>query len=475
MKRILLPYLLFLLPLAVLGADIKGKIVEEGSDKAIPYANIFVKNTLIGVSSNEDGTFEMNIPPPYEGGMLCFSSIGYESREIKIETLFSEKDALIKLKPNVIVLGEVVVSPNKELTAEEIVQNAFASYYKKIPDKPFLAKGFLRHSEKTKKEYKWLVEAAIEVYDKGINHSPKDIKLNISEVRRSLDNRSVDSAMMYYAYLMGVKGMSHREAGRKAVKRGTVNILNDDVSRAEVKKGIIYNDNFHSNPKRMVSEKENVLRFFEQKNSVLDKRILKKHRFRLDTIIPAKNLDDFVYKIKILPQNPPAKLNKIYKNNLLPFGWIYVRAKDFAILEFEYILVNSKRYAIFTDFSGSRTYSVFRAKFIEYEGKMYPKFISYKRPKWNRLSKVMSDDIHNKVDDDTYYYSTQEIVFTEIIPNPKTAELPKNWNNDLFTPRAYNEAFWEKQNVLLETSEEQRMIKELQKKVKLSDQYKKVD
>ncbi len=474
-RSLSLQFITLVIPFVLVASDIKvkGTIISEGNNQPIPYANIFIKNTLIGVSSNEDGAFEMNIPSSYKGGLLCFSSIGYKKRELKINNSVLGAELTIKLKANIVTLDEVIVAPRKKLTAEEIVKNALLEYSNNFPEKPFLAKGFLRHTERTKKEYKWLVEAAIEMYDPGIKYFSENIKLNILEVRRSIDNRVLDSAMIYGSYLHDKKGLSWRKSSKISKKDGTINQLKNDISIAEVKKAIIFNDNEYSNPKKIFAGEENVLRYLGQEDAIIDKKTLKKHRFRIDSIIRSKDSDNEIYKIKILPQSPPAKLNKKYKKNLLPFGWLYIRANDFAILELEYILVNSKKNAIITDISGVRTYSKFKIKYVENKGKMYPKYLTFEKPKWNRLTLALLGDGTKEQMDDVYYYSKQEVVFTEILTEPKKSELNKTWNNDLFAPRIYHEDFWKTQNILMETLEQKRMIKELEQKIELKEQYKK--
>ncbi|WP_077810323.1 TonB-dependent receptor [Polaribacter sp. BM10] len=77
-------YLLFILGVFTTNAQlnsIKGKITSNG--KPLPYVNIYLKNTKIGTSSNENGFFELqNI----ENGVytIVASSIGFKSKSAKI-------------------------------------------------------------------------------------------------------------------------------------------------------------------------------------------------------------------------------------------------------------------------------------------------------------------------------------------------------------------------------------------------------
>lgn len=77
-------YLLFILGVFTTNAQlnsIKGKITSNG--KPLPYVNVYLKNTKIGTSSNENGFFELqNI----ENGVytIVASSIGFKSKSAKI-------------------------------------------------------------------------------------------------------------------------------------------------------------------------------------------------------------------------------------------------------------------------------------------------------------------------------------------------------------------------------------------------------
>ena len=72
--------------------------------------------------------------------------------------------------------------------------------------------------------------------------------------------------------------------------------------------------------------------------------------------------------------------------------------------------------------------------------------------------------------EEQFYYAVQEILFTEIIQDPeriKDALTTKEWSEDIFSPRPYNEDFWSDYNVLLESEEEDQLIRDLSNRVSL--------
>lgn len=431
-------------------SSIKGKLINSQKNP-IAYANIVIKNTTIGVISNLDGDFNINIPDEHKENYLVFSSMGFKTKEILIKTFENKKIDVVELETAIVNLDEITIKV-KATNANEIVQKAFDHYQDNFATKPFIGKAFLRHTEKTKTKYKWLIDAAIEVYDPGFNQPSKEIKLNIKEIKQSLDNRSLDTSVIYSIYLGEVRNVSLKKHKRS-------NNL-DKEDPIEIENAIHFLDNRKSNPRKLFSSGLNVIRYYKQKDAIFDKNILKKHNFKIDTVL-AYNADE-IYKIKITPKSPLVKLNKHHGKYCFPIGWIYIRAKDYAILELKYTLVRSKKGQIFTQMYGSKIASSFYIKFIEIDGKMYPKRITSNKPKGNKLHIIINNMAHDKrIDADDYYYETQEVIFNEIVTDNSiiTKILEKDWNSNLFTPRPYNAKFWEKYSSMVETKE-QKMFRE---------------
>jgi outer membrane receptor for ferrienterochelin and colicins len=88
MKNIVFIYLL-LSSAFLVGQTISGKITTE-NDAEIPYANVYLKKTKIGTSSNDQGFYELkNVSK--DKYTLIVSSIGYKTKAIKIKITRDEK------------------------------------------------------------------------------------------------------------------------------------------------------------------------------------------------------------------------------------------------------------------------------------------------------------------------------------------------------------------------------------------------
>ncbi|WP_445957779.1 carboxypeptidase-like regulatory domain-containing protein [Yeosuana sp.] len=452
---------------------VNGYITDNSTGEGLAYVNVYIKGTSKGVISNSDGKFSIFIPVEFQKEELVISYIGYETVEIRISDLKIKLTNSIKLKTSAFNLDKVVLI-YKKLDVNDIIKKAFKNYKNNFPDKPFISKAFLRHTEKTKKEYKWLVEAAIEIYDPGFNDNPQKIKTNVVEVRKSFDNRYVDTLTAYKLYSKHVLGKSNGTIWSK-------NFNLDNVPKREIEKAINYYDNFftlrgwqESFFYSLLSTDYNKIRFYNRNNAILDNQILKKHVFKLDTVLLENEIK--IYKIKILPTNPPASLNRFKKNKELPVGWIYIRSTDFAIIELKYsLLENTKESKLNSKIHGSRITSIYHIKFIDFDGKMYPKYLSVISPKGNRFIESL-DGLNPKetiIDEELHYFTKEEILFNEHIIKKEVIDeyLKKSWDDNLFISRKHNSNYWDNYNILLESEGELELIKDLEKNVSLKKQF----
>ncbi len=108
----------FLLVLLLLGfytsAQIRGVVKDSISGQPIPYVNIWVENETIGTTSEENGSFSLDIK---DEKVLVFSALGFEIKRA------SSKNGIILLNPKVFELKEVVVERPKFKKEIEIGEN----------------------------------------------------------------------------------------------------------------------------------------------------------------------------------------------------------------------------------------------------------------------------------------------------------------------------------------------------------------
>ncbi len=110
MKYLQLILLLFMLPFCCLGQDGRVFGIVTSEHNTVPFVNIYLRNTQIGTSSNENGDYKLeNITSG--SYTLIATAIGYLPYKQKIEiSSGDEKNISIKLKLSLETLDEMVVT-----------------------------------------------------------------------------------------------------------------------------------------------------------------------------------------------------------------------------------------------------------------------------------------------------------------------------------------------------------------------------
>jgi hypothetical protein len=444
--------------------ELKGKVADFLTFQPIESASVYIQNTTIGSISNADGNFVLKVPQQNMRDTLVISSIGYKSFKVLINEYENGSD--IFLEEDVASLDEVVVVADpRPTTGNGIVQKAIEKLPKNLPEQAYLLKGFLRHKERNKKEYKWLIESAITLYDSSYAAGAKDhLKINVDETRKSYDLRDIDSLFTYSAYL-------------KSMNSKVGNISRNSVKTSALINAIKWNDGRVNGLDNLFKGKLNLVRNSNSVGALFGNNLLERHQFDLDTILVDNGRK--LYKIKIGKGPDFVGLNtpNIYNEGFEPKGWIYVYYDNYAIKKIEYDLIAA------SDVQKKRSKSLFDTQTIhklvmtykDYDGKMYPNYIYYETPKLVNTGDRSSDRIKTEAEpgfdkDEQYYYTIQEILFTDIITDQDLIkqELQQNdWSADIFSSKPYNEAFWKNYNVLLESKEEEKLIQDLSKRASL--------
>lgn len=451
--------------------EIKNKIVDFGTLMPIENASIYVKGTTIGVVSNSDGKFVLSVPRKFANDTLVVSSIGYRSFKSVVSEFDGSMD--IYLEEDVASLDEVlIVAETRPKTGNDIVLRAIEELEDNLPEYAYLQKGFLRHKERNKLEYKWLIESALTLYDSSYAAGAKNfLKINIDENRKSYDLRDVDSLYAYTAYLK--KRTNNKKLRAKNLRR-------DTIKTASLVKAIRWNDERVNGLENLFKGKLNMIRNANGTKALFGEDMLEKHQFRLDTVLVEN--DRKLYKIEISKGKEYVGLNTpgMFNEGFEARGWLYIYWDTYAFKKVEYELVAASKE------QKSRSKSLFGTllnhklviNYREYQGKMYPNYIYYETPKLVNIGDRSSDqfvegrEAYNENKDERYYNTIQEIIFTEVIQDSTVIaqELQKEWSEDIFSPRPYNKEFWKNYNVLLESEEEEKLIQDLSKRASLFKQ-----
>ncbi|MEH1007415.1 TonB-dependent receptor [Winogradskyella sp. ECml5-4] len=102
---------------------VTGKIYDSEFNDLLPFANIVVKNTTIGTTSDFDGNYELELDPGTY--VIVYSFVGYQPKEITDVVIEANKEVTINvtLNPSSESLDEVVVTTSIRRNSEEAVLN----------------------------------------------------------------------------------------------------------------------------------------------------------------------------------------------------------------------------------------------------------------------------------------------------------------------------------------------------------------
>lgn len=463
MKHLLTLALFLLCFSAIAQKELKNKISDFGTLMPIESASIYVQNTTIGTVSNADGKFVLQVPLQFESDTLVISSIGYKSFKTTVSDFDNTQE--IYLEEDVASLDEIVlVAETRPKTGNDIVLKALEKLSVNMPEQPYLQKGFLRHKERNRKEFKWLIESAITVYDSAyVSPSKENLRINVDQVRKSYDLRDVDSLLTYTAYL------------KENANRGNLqarNLRRDTIKTSSLVKAIKWNDTRINGLQNLFESKLNVFRNVNATRALFGDDVLDTHQFRLDTILVDN--DRKLYKIEISESHRYVNLETkgIYNDGYHAKGWLYIYYDNYAIKKLEYELVAASKA------QKSRSKTLFDTQinhkitmtFREYQGKMYPNYIYYETPKLvnvgykpTKPGQVVEEEPNT---DERFYYTVQEVLFTEIILDSDRINeaLQRTWDPDIFAVKPYNKEFWRNYNTLLESEEDEKLIQDLTKR-----------
>jgi hypothetical protein len=449
--------------------ELTNKVVDFTSLMPIESASVYVQNTTIGTITNADGKFSLIVPQENQSDTLVISSIGYKS----FKSLVSEFDTTMEvyLEEDIASLDEVLlVAETRPKTGNEIVLKALERLEDNMPDSSYIQKGFLRHKERNKLEFKWLVESAITVYDSGYVTSSKDfLKVNVDQVRKSYDLRDVDSVFSYVAYANRNKKLGSRRLKVKDVNRNS-------LSETQLVKAIKWNDTRVNGLQNLFQGKLNILRNVNDTKALFGEDILEKHQFALDTILVDNERK--LYKIKIDKSSEFVGLGTkgIYNEGFEAQGWMYIYYDNYAIKKIEYELIAA------SDVQKTRSKRLFDTQvnhklilaYRDYQGKMYPSYIYYETPKLVNVGLKSSEKVSKEEEErynreERYYYTVQEILFSELVLDKEiiNEKLSAKWDADIFAPKPYDKKFWANYNVLLESEEDEKLIEDLTQRASL--------
>jgi CarboxypepD_reg-like domain len=189
--------------------QLNGKIIDQQTKAAIPFAHVGIPKLGTGVVSNEEGYFTFYYPQSAENDTLLVSFLGYKTAHISLKKYAAQtqNDTLkIALSPDVIGLQEVVITNNSD-SAKAILKRALARLKKNYPTTVFQMNAFFREKVQNRDDYRFtqLLEGMIDIRDWGIKSHPDKIRIRLNEFRKSDDHAKRNFTGSIWKKMVGSK------------------------------------------------------------------------------------------------------------------------------------------------------------------------------------------------------------------------------------------------------------------------------
>lgn len=120
--------------------SLSGKVTDQTTGQALPYATIQLVGTSLGTTTNQTGNFVFKIPAAVANPVVAFSYLGYQSVRVDGQNR-NQHPLTIALEPYAVKLTEAVVRPVDPLT---IITQSLEKLAQNYASQPYKAEGFQR-------------------------------------------------------------------------------------------------------------------------------------------------------------------------------------------------------------------------------------------------------------------------------------------------------------------------------------------
>jgi len=196
-----------------LGQSLSGYIQDE-TNAPVPFANVYVKNTSTGTTTNAEGKYFLRFKDPGSYDIVV-SSVGYETSEIKIT--FEDNKEVVKniwLKTNQKELDEVLVKSKKRDPAYAIINAAvkakqnWAKQYNSSTSNVYIkAKEIVTEKEKRKRQKEKDAKAKLQ-------QEENDKELDVFDVEKRKQNEKINK-IAYGMNMVEVQMIRHYQYPNK--------------------------------------------------------------------------------------------------------------------------------------------------------------------------------------------------------------------------------------------------------------------
>jgi hypothetical protein len=178
---------------------IGGKVVQVHDQKSIPYTTLAIEGTTLGIVTDFDGNFVLEIPNEHLNKTIIVSCVGYKDRILNIQSNIGRLDLLIELEALNVEIEEVVVEQTS-LLPYSIIKKAVDALRINYLNMPHNYEYYYKNTDSYYKNEDKVREALVKIYDsKGYGESSiiesfKEINYRFLHSKRNFEVNDINSA-----------------------------------------------------------------------------------------------------------------------------------------------------------------------------------------------------------------------------------------------------------------------------------------
>jgi len=169
--------------------QLQGTVIDEGTGKPMPYANVVIKSKQIAAVTDDAGQFNLPVNEALLTDSIVISYLGYSRFSADIASYVKRRNKTIKLAPNGIQLKEVVISAKKS-ELMDIIKKTVQVYEKNKPKKTHIAKSYYREKAKYDNRYVMYAESIGYAIFKDFENKDKKYSFFCENTRKSDSNEN---------------------------------------------------------------------------------------------------------------------------------------------------------------------------------------------------------------------------------------------------------------------------------------------
>jgi len=139
---------------------VQGRIIDENSRDALPYATVGINRRAVGITTNYDGVFSLRISEEYFDDYITVSHIGYKSQKLPVG-LFKDNRVDILMETDYISIQEVMI---RYFDPDKILRSAMEKKDENYSQEPVYLLNFYREGVMRGNRFVNYSEAFFQIY-----------------------------------------------------------------------------------------------------------------------------------------------------------------------------------------------------------------------------------------------------------------------------------------------------------------------